>query len=123
MIQCIYKQEGENKMKTLMRINTGKAVHEAESWISENGKTHYSVGCGASKSYNRDVFRKAGKDEVVTCKKCLARMENKVEAVEMSEEEQLKEIYKKQQAKKQAPKVDKYEGMTMKEIYKMQHGA
>jgi hypothetical protein len=73
-------------MKTLMRINTGKAVHEAESWISENGKTHYSVGCGASKTYNKDVFRKAGKDEVVTCKKCLARMEQeqKVEEKEMS---------------------------------------
>ena len=33
---------------------------------------------------------------------------------------ELKEIYKRQQARKNAPKVDKYEGMTMKEIYEMQ---
>jgi hypothetical protein len=73
-------------MTELVRINTGKAVHEASVWTSENGKKHYSVGCGASKHNTKEVIRKAGKGEQVTCKKCLARMEQeqKVEEKEMS---------------------------------------
>lgn len=60
-----------------VRINNGRAVHMAEKSVTGKG---YVVSCGTARIQNARavVYRPALASEEVTCKKCLALMENEV---------------------------------------------
>lgn len=87
-------------MMKKVRINSGKAVHMAEVKTNKNGKEVTYVSCGAIKHHlaGMTVVRPAGKNEEVTCKKCLAAMEKEqqVQKKEVpAEEMSLKEYVEK----------------------------
>lgn len=76
-----------------VRINNGRAVHMAEKSITGKG---YYTSCGTARIQNAraTVYRPALDSEEVTCKKCLALMENEV-VTEKNEELDITEELKR----------------------------
>jgi|SRR3954470_15202840 hypothetical protein len=73
------------------KINTGKALHIAKAYETPSGVKGYDISCGSNNSGYKSRIHKINLEatkENITCKKCLAKLEEKTS--EKTEEEKIK---------------------------------